>query len=315
MGTSFTFDESEYSEPADTAADEVLESLEDAVQEEQLDTDPELADVDLRLETADYYREILKHEFFDTTSPNVSPAAGVVDREIRVFIRERLEVLLGIRNPRTPESVAGQFEEDEVQALKIVAAKLLQKPGLIQDVRPTVKKMATPAPTPKPQAPQSRPKPQMKKIAAPAQAPSTKPKVKPQPVQPAKQAAKPQAKTNPNAGNKSGTKMVSDSDSPTPLTQTFKDVILDASGRERIVETTLVEGEVISEDGQRYQVVRNELGALYRKNITGQAMPTNRIPPMSAQQMSMYSQSQAESVVGAMDERMGLAVIASLTKE
>ncbi len=91
-----SFDDSEFADPVEEdAVSQVLASVEEEAQPEP-EADPELSDVDLRLETADYYRAILGHEFFNVSSP----AAQVVDREIRTFIRERLEVLLGLRAPR-----------------------------------------------------------------------------------------------------------------------------------------------------------------------------------------------------------------------
>lgn len=85
MGRStFSFDDAEFGGSA--AAEETLAELEQtpeappsAPPSDLPAEDPALADVDLRLETADYYRAILSHNFFDTESP----ASQVVDTEIR----------------------------------------------------------------------------------------------------------------------------------------------------------------------------------------------------------------------------------------
>jgi hypothetical protein len=279
--SNFSFDDSEFAEGANTA-EEVVQSLE-ASPTPAIDPaeDPELADVDLRLETADYYRAILNHDFFDVQSP----AAQIVDREIRSFIRERLEVLLGLRTPRV--EAEAQFEEDEVTALKLLAATVLKKkPGLTGSESP-VKKMATPTPSPKPVV---RPKPQARKIPAPAPAPSTKPKLKPGPKPKAQSPAPaPAAKTEAREGG---------------VSQTY----ISHEGK----EVTLVEGETIEENGRKYIVAMNEKGTLYRKDITGQVVAPGRLPPMTPQQFSMLSQRQAEEQISRLDDTTGLAIVASL---
>jgi hypothetical protein len=293
---SFSFDENEFGEVQERqdAADAALQSLEQP-QDEQFEEDPELSDVDLRLATADYYRAILRHDFFDINEESPK-AAGIVDREIRVFIRERLEVLLGLRDPRVPE-VVSQFEPDEVQALKILASKVLKKPALVAD-EPVVRKMPAPAPS-KPQTQVSRAKPQARKVPAPAPAPSTKPKTTPKPAATAEPKPATIAKSAPVAAK------------PTPKQDAEVQTFISAETRQQV---TLVEGEVIEEKGRKYVVTRNELGTLYKRDITGQVIPPNRLPPMSAQQMSVVSAQMAEAQLGMTDESTQLAIVASLSK-
>lgn len=313
MSNSF-FDESEFAEQSEegdeeTAADEALESLEQSPEAAEESEEAALADVDLRLEIADYYRAILKHPFFDTTAS----AAKHVDREIRTFIRERLEVLLGLRGPRQP-NVAAQFDdgevavlkalagfdENDVRALKVLAAKVLKKPALVTE-SPVVRRM--PTPTVKKPVEVSRPKPTVNKIPAPAPAPSTKPQPKPAPK-------KVQAKPQPKPAEKPQAK-------PAPKKKPAKkddgevQTYIDHAGK----KVTLVEGEVIEENGRRYLVARNDAGTLYRRDITGQVVAPGRIPPMSVQQMSIISQQQAEAQLAALDETTGIAIVASLTKQ
>lgn len=281
----FSFDETEFADQNEAASD-VIASLEESPAPEVQDAeDPELADVDLRLQVADYYRAILKHEFFDTDTV----AAERVDREIRTFIRERLEVLLGLRDPSEPTAAPTLFDDDEVTALKALAAKVLQRPALVQGSAAPVKKMAPPAPTPKPQVKQKA-KPQPRKIPAPATAPSTKPKVKP-PTAPAKPTPKPTASK------------------PAGDAQTY----ISHDGK----HVTLIEGETIEENGRRYTVARNEHGTLYRRDITGQVTPPNHRPiamneRQLAQQISLESQRLAEAQLASLDETTGLAIVASL---
>ena len=299
MGNAFSFDDSEFAEQPENeesqqdAADAALESLEQSPA--AVEEDPALQDVDLRLEIADYYRAILKHPFFDTSVA----AAKLVDSEIRGFIRERLEVLLGLRSPRESTEPVFQFTEEEAKALKIIAAKVNGKPSLVTG-GPSVNKMPTPT-AKKPTTPVVRPKPAVRKIPAPPPAPSTKPAPKPavakKPEAPKKPEAKPQTKP---AAKKPEPK-------PTGDAQTY----INTAGQ----TVTLVEGEVIEENGRKYKVVRNEAGTLFRRDITGQVVAPGRIPPMSVQQMSIMSQQQAEAQLAALDETTGIAIVASLTKQ
>lgn len=293
----FSFDEKEFDQGEN--ADAALEDLEESPAEEEVfEENPELADVDLRLETADYYRAILKQDFFDAESQ----AAQIVDAEIRAFIRERLEILLGLRSPRAQD--VQQFEEAEVQALKIVAAKVLGKPALAEQVKsapPIVKKMATPSQAPRPLP---RPKPQAKKISPPLPAPSTKPRVKPQPPAPPKASQKNQHRA-PTEELKKAAEMVG-ALAPGQVGESQTYVKADGT------QVTLIEGEVFEDAGRRYRVVMNDRGTLYRRDITGQQVPTNRIPQPSAQQMSMLSQQHAMEVVSKLDQITGAAVIHSL---
>jgi hypothetical protein len=300
MGNSFSFDDKEFAEQpeedtASDAADEALQDLEQSPVVADSEEDPELQDVDLRLEIADYYRAILKHQFFDTSS---APAAKHVDKEIRGFVRERLEVLLGLRDPRVPEVVA-QFDEDEVKALKIIAAKVNGKPSLVTAPAPMVAKMPAP-PTKKPVIP-ARPKPQVKKIPAPPPAPSSKPVAKKPESKPA--AAKPQPQKAPVQQKAKAP--------PKPKEDAAVQTYIDVNKK----QVTLVEGETIEEKGRKYLVVRNDAGTLFRKDVTGQVIAPGRIPPMSVQQMSIMSQQQAEAQLNALDETTGIAIVASLTKE
>jgi outer membrane biosynthesis protein TonB len=311
MANTFSFDDGEFADGpgADDAADEALASIEESPAAEEVESseDPELMDVDLRLETADYYRAILKHEFFETESQ----AAQIVDREIRTFIRERLEVLLGLRAPRQSEQVIElPFEEDEIQALKLLASKVLKKPTLVNEA-PAVKKMAAPAPAPRPEVkPAMKPKPQAKKVPAPVSKPKTAkpvaPKAKPAPAPLAKaQPQEPKAPKSVGAPSQSSKAKVVDKSFDGGETQTF----INLKGE----QVTLTEGEIIEESGRRYLVARNGEGTLYRRDITGQVTPPNRLPPMSEQQMSIMSAQFAEQQLAKLDETTGMAIVASLS--
>jgi hypothetical protein len=287
----FSFDESEFAEQS-SAAEAALKSLEASPPAE----DPDLADVDRRLEVADHYRAILNHEFFDDTE---SPAAQIVDREIRAFVRERLEVLLGLRIPREPVEAVNPFSDEEIKALKAIAAKVLGQRPTPTDKQSAVRKISIQPQTKS----MSRSKPQARKIPAPPPAPSTKPKAKPGPKPKQEQAQAPEPKQEPESASKQLAPTTIDN----PEVQTF----VSHEGK----SVTLTEGEIIEENGQRFIVSRNEKGTLYRKNITGQVVPKNRLPPMTPQQLSLISQQQAEAQIAALDQATGLAVLAALKSQ
>jgi hypothetical protein len=157
-----------------------------------------------------------------------------------------------------------------------MASKVLSKPGLVASApAPVVKKMSLP------------PKPQVKKIPVPPVPPATKPQAGPA-NKPQKPGPKPKKKVAPTASN----------------TQTF----VSHEGE----EVTLVEGQEVEENGRKFLVVRNGKGTLYRKDITGQVVNPNRIPPMSPEQLEVHSRMAAEQQIERLDGITGAAVIASL---
>lgn len=76
---------------------------------------PEEADpVEKRLEVAQYYQTFLQESFFDDDSA----AAQMVESEIRGFVRERLNVLMGVKEG---SSAGVSFTNQEVEVLKKLA--------------------------------------------------------------------------------------------------------------------------------------------------------------------------------------------------
>lgn len=108
--------------------DEVLSSMDTSEE-----VDEHFSEVEKRLETAQYYRMLLN----DTLFSNASEAARVVEREIRDFVRTRLHVLLGLKNEVSP--VKSMFSDEEVAALKALAAKVMGKPVLLETRKVTPK--------------------------------------------------------------------------------------------------------------------------------------------------------------------------------
>lgn len=270
---------------SDDAADEAIQSLEERPKVSSQDSI--MADVDLRLETADYYRSILSHEFFALDTE----AAQTVHDEIRAFIRERLEVLLGIRGDnRLPVKVELPFDPEEVEALKLLASKVLRKPALVA-ATPEVelKKMPTPKSSSAP-IPPRRTKPQMRKVPPPPVLPSTKPRTTPT-VAPKQAVQAPKRKPGrPRLQEKL-----------TGEEQTFTNL----KGQ----EVTLREGEIIEEGIKRFIVKKNDAGTLYRQDITGQVASPTRNPPMSPQQYAQMTEMQAQAQVAAFADAAGKSIL------
>lgn len=317
----FSFDDSEFNQQPEDAAEAALASLEQSPptemdEDEEPAEDPELADVDTRLETADYYRAILRSGFFDEAVVASSPVASIVDREIRTFIRERLSVLVGLRQPKAAEVVL-PFDGREVEVLKTLADLDEEGVEALKMLLGKVKALATKSrePRKRPAAPPARPvkvEPArravaVKRVVPPAPAPTTRaaPKTEPKPpVQapaappkpPAKAPAKPQGAKKPTPKR------------PGAVTQIVEQVTKDGE----VTKTTLVEGEIIEENGRRYKVARNEAGTLFRQDITGQVSSPSRLPPMSRQQQEMYQQQQAMEQVSHLSEVVATGVAASM---
>lgn len=157
-------------------------------QEEEPEEDEEeidkklMQDVDSRLEIAGLYRQFLSGSLFDENSV----AANVVQRRIRSFVKSELEELVGLGSKR-PDSKRGStpldvFSENEVKALKALAAKVLKIDGKPSPEGPQLRKIQTqPAPEPPklvkasvtPPAAAVKPAPPQEKPKAPAKKPSS----------------------------------------------------------------------------------------------------------------------------------------------
>ena len=171
----------------------------------------------LRLEQARLYEMLLKHNFFDGV--RINPAARQnVEQELKKFILDRLEILLGIKQ-ESQQSVSSEvtvdlpFNDIEIEFLKALAYKGTNGASISAapaQAQATVQPLAKPAPKPrqeglKPLA-QSKPKPQSVKQIQPTKqsqpvrqpvkqlAPAQQPKPAPKPQQQPQQAAKPEAK-------------------------------------------------------------------------------------------------------------------------
>lgn len=114
-------------------------AVNDTLAELEESPDPaELTQAEWRLEKAGYYRAVMNSQLLASDHP----AAVEVEQELQGWAQGQLEKLLGIRPmDEAPTVVAAPspFSEDEVQALKQIANRLLTKPA---------QPAATPAPAP-----------------------------------------------------------------------------------------------------------------------------------------------------------------------
>lgn len=162
----------------------------DIFQEEEDDTQEIMSDANLRLEQGRLYQMILRHDLFGETDADPK-AIRNVQREIRKFVRERMETMLGIRQEQAIQEtiVSSPFNDLEVTVLKMLADKMSK--GQTSQSQPQ-------APAPVPVAPkkdgissisgQLRPNTNPAPIGKPL---SKTGKVVPKATVPAKPAAKP----------------------------------------------------------------------------------------------------------------------------
>jgi DNA polymerase III gamma/tau subunit len=106
---------------AEMQADEQFDVFED----EEQDSLELMSDVNLRLEQGRLYQMVLQGDIFADT--NADPKAiRNVQREIRKFVRERMETMVGIRQEQAIQQpiVSSPFNDMEVTVLKLLASKM-----------------------------------------------------------------------------------------------------------------------------------------------------------------------------------------------
>jgi hypothetical protein len=128
--------DSSYSEETEQSEDQVYtgsemfeEEIEDTFNEEEpsLKVSSTIDNARIRLEQGRLYEMLIKHDLFDGVDA-MPEAVSKVQSEIKEFIVERLEILLGMRSEKQKEIhhvvKESQFNEIEVQALKMIARKV-----------------------------------------------------------------------------------------------------------------------------------------------------------------------------------------------
>jgi hypothetical protein len=151
---------------------------------EEYTEDDELSIVDeahVRLDQGRLYKMLIGHNLFEGVDADPTAIANV-QKELKDFILERLEILLGMRAEKekseaTHVTVQSDFNELEVQALKMIASKVTRgRSEVEQETEPQPSELNTVKAKPKKQGLNALGSPQKKK-AAPVK--KTKPKVKP----------------------------------------------------------------------------------------------------------------------------------------
>lgn len=112
----------------DSSEDEIIEYFTQEQSEESLDDSELVSNARLRLEQGRLYEMLLNHDLFGNVQAD-DRAIKNVQKEIRNFIKERLEVLLGLKpDPRLQPILQNQvdfpFTPLEVDLLKKVLAKM-----------------------------------------------------------------------------------------------------------------------------------------------------------------------------------------------
>lgn len=126
-------DSSDIEDDTYTGAEEFKNEIEEDVGfefEDETSIGQEMSVVDnarIRLEQGRLYEMLIKHDLFEGVDA-MPQAVNKVQSEIKEFIVERLEILLGMKAEKTKVEVhhikESQFNEVEVQALKMIARKV-----------------------------------------------------------------------------------------------------------------------------------------------------------------------------------------------
>lgn len=118
--------------------DEVVDEIDEPVKSSRV------SDAIRRIEQAKLYESLLKHDFFAPGSAN-EDIQSLVMEEIREFILNRLEILVGIKQStlvRQSTVVASPFSDSEIEALKSIAERLISKGTQTQPVAPKVRQFS-----------------------------------------------------------------------------------------------------------------------------------------------------------------------------
>lgn len=162
----------------------------DVFEEEEEDAQLLMSDASLRLEQGRLYQMILANDIFGETDADPK-AIRNVQREIRKFVRERMEIMLGIKQEQTVQApvVSLPLNDMEIVALKMLASKVtggrteeIHTPTPVQPKKDGITSIngnLRPTPTqPMVQAPKAQSKPIQQKVQSKPQPQPTKPAAK-----------------------------------------------------------------------------------------------------------------------------------------
>lgn len=233
------------------------------------------SEVDRRFDMAYCYRLLLKQSFFeDDTS-----ASEIVESEIRAFIRQRLEVLMGVTADLN-EVAGSKFTHEEIVALKALAGKVLG-----QTQAPEKKKTTTKFTESNTIEKERRPKRRNTAVVTANDPESFRGAVKAESPSGSKPNSYPQSES------------VAPSSAP--------------KGELATDHKNYYEGQIIEENGQKFKIKIQEIeGNKYvlKQNITGQVGSPNRIAMPTSFQLEQISRQQAIDSLQNLDPLAATAV-------
>lgn len=109
-----------------------------------------LNNANLRLEQGKVWQQLINHDLFAETDYDPQ-AIQIVQRAIKRFAREQMEIMLGMRNPSSKDTAAIiiPFNDLEVTVLKMIASKATGGASQTPEANETAQKVATATPAPK----------------------------------------------------------------------------------------------------------------------------------------------------------------------
>jgi adenylate kinase family enzyme len=116
-------------ENEDLENDEIYEEIVEEFLEEEQEENEILSEAEKRIEQANLYQALLKHDLFAPGSAR-QEIIDSVRKEFKTFILSRLETLLGIKQENLKleaPQVQNIFSDEEVSALKAIASRLAKK--------------------------------------------------------------------------------------------------------------------------------------------------------------------------------------------
>jgi hypothetical protein len=125
----FEFDEDSEEYASNQDADQILEDLEEqhAAQEAEEDAvDNVLSNAIERIEEANVWKLLISQDVIEQGSAS-NRVVRSVNSQLKKFGLNRLEILLGMKTPQVekPVQIQNQFDQEEAQALRILAAKFM----------------------------------------------------------------------------------------------------------------------------------------------------------------------------------------------
>ncbi len=129
---------------------DVEDLIEQVSEDDEDDFTEVLSDARLRLEQGKLYEMVMNHDLFSGVDADPR-AAKSVQKQIRKFAKEQMEIMLGMRQEVVPANAVVQspFSAIETQALKDIAAKLITANGMKEEDYPEETIQAAPVQPPK----------------------------------------------------------------------------------------------------------------------------------------------------------------------